>query len=249
MNEQIGEAVPGNEIARSLVEPQAQPEPEVTNSAEEPGPAETRDDNGLKVLEPRATAWKNPGPAEQPELVPVSPEPKSPAQLESQPRAAAETLPKTKPEATPTKPKLPAAVKPAPTEPARPATTSAATAAENGSPRSGSFLPVTVKVATTDPEGSEAESTAAATTTHGPYNYVLEARFRESTKVHVEVDDEPVREYTSQADVTRIWRANHSLILKLDNPEAVELTLNGKSMPLAGEAGKEAIIRIPPDLP
>jgi len=250
---QVGEVNPDSEVTRTLAGNPAPTGPEImpAESEAKPSPEATPVDEGVKVMEPRVLARKNPATAAEPEGSPANPEP--------------ELMPEPKPEPAPVKPQSPASVKPAPVA-ASSATTipdikmpmpapvpstisSDVPPAVSSSPQSRSFLPVTVNVATTSVDGAKDETAASSTTTPVPPNYVLEAKFREGSWVHVEVDDEPVREYTSQADVTRVWRATNRLVLELGNAGAVDLTLNGKPLPLTIEPGNTAIIRIPPDLP
>ena len=58
------------------------------------------------------------------------------------------------------------------------------------------------------------------------FKYFLEAQFNESSLVTIKVDDQPQRQYNSQAGVVRIWKARESIVLELGNRNGVILTLN-----------------------
>jgi cytoskeleton protein RodZ len=104
-------------------------------------------------------------------------------------------------------------------------------------------LPITVKVAT------EPAPIANRGATDLDFKYVLEARFEESSQVRIKVDDKPQLQYNSQAGIVRIWQANESIVLDLDNRAGVSLTLNGQPFPLPETDGPTATINIPADLP
>jgi cytoskeleton protein RodZ len=241
--QQAGEAMTDIEISRPLV--QEPPQAREMLLAAEPDPGTTTpSDDGSILPESVVPAGENPIPDAEPEIIPVKPEPKPAPAKPRAPVSLLKPAPVTPPASATTQ--AAQAVQPAPT---RPAAASVAPRAVAGSTVSQPALPVTVKVATTAVDGTEAEAPVTTSTAPGQENYVLEARFWNSSWVHVEIDDQPVRQYTSQPGVTRVWRANRRLLLKLDNAEAVELTLNGKPLPLKGKLGELTTVRIPPELP
>ncbi len=106
-------------------------------------------------------------------------------------------------------------------------------------------LPITVKVATaTTPPPEQLDGG-----TDVDFTYVLEARFEESSLVRVKVDDKPQLQYNSQAGIVRVWKANESIVLELDNKAGVSLTLNGQPFAITDTDDLTAIINIPADLP
>jgi cytoskeletal protein RodZ len=229
------EAVTNNEIARTLAGDRTPPLSEISSPVKEPGPPTAQGEEVEKVAPPPA---------------PESSETVAPPATSRERQPATPALPTAAPEPTP-KP----TPKPAPT----PAVSPTVPEARNGGAtrktaasgdKSAPFRPVTVQVATTPVDGADAAVQPEQAQAAPPAaTYILEAHFRARSWVHIEIDDEPIREYTSQADVTRVWRAAQRLVLQLDNAEGVILSLNGEPLPLAGKPGELVTLRLPRDQP
>jgi cytoskeleton protein RodZ len=103
-------------------------------------------------------------------------------------------------------------------------------------------LPRTVKVATKPPTTDSHDKLT------NEFKYFLEAEFNENSLVTIKVDDQPQRQYDSQAGIVRIWKARKSIVLKLDNRNGVILTLNDNVLAPNNKKEATAVIRIPEDI-
>jgi cytoskeleton protein RodZ len=113
-------------------------------------------------------------------------------------------------------------------------------------------LPIKTSPETTLPKTVKVSTAPATTETQGnqavEFKYVLEAKFNESSMVNITVDDQPQRQYTSQAGIVRVWKANKKITLKLDNRNNVILTLNGKILEKVNSDEPLNTINIPKDI-
>ena len=114
-------------------------------------------------------------------------------------------------------------------------------------PSSTEPVPETTKPAETDISAEPLENTdvSFANSVEEITHYTLHIQFTERTWIKISLDDQDPQEEIFKRGSEQTWNADKSIDLYLGNAGGVEISLNGKPMPLKQESGQTVRLQIP----